>query len=234
MNGDVGVALSLLQGWDCSVGVESAAGALFEIWWTRYLRPQLLKTLVSPEVADLLLPGDVERTLEILEEPDVWFAGFAENERDRLLLRSLTDAMQDCASTFGADPTTWKWGDLHRVCFEHALADLQGVALPLNVGPFPVGGSSSTTMLATYRTDNLRVTNGASLRIVMDVGAWDKSVCINVPGQSGDPRSPNYGDLAATWAKGSYVPLLYSQATIEPEIVERIILTPDDSVEASS
>ena len=67
--------------------------------------------------------------------------------------------MQDCASTFGADPTTWKWGDLHQVRFEHALANLEGVALPLNVGLFPVGGSSSTTMVATYRTDNLRITN---------------------------------------------------------------------------
>lgn len=233
MNGYAGVAFSLLQDWDCNVGVDSAAGALFEIWWTRHLRPQLLRMLVTPEIADLLLPGDIERTLEILEEPDVWFAGFPETERDRLLLRSLADAVQDCASTFGADPTTWRWGDLHQVYFEHALADLQGVTLPLNVGPLPVGGSSSTTMLAAYRTDNFRVTAGASVRIVMDVGAWDESVCINVPGQSGDSRSPYYGDLAASWAKGSYVPLLYSRAKIEPEIVERIILTPDDSVEAS-
>ena len=52
-------------------------------------------------------------------------------------------------------------------------------------------------------------------------------MCINAPGQSGDPRSPHYGDLAVTWAKGEYVPLLYSRARIEPEIVTRIALVPD-------
>ena len=71
-----------------------------------------------------------------------------------------------------------------------------------------MGGSDSTPMNAMYRFTDFRVVLGASIRMVVDVGDWDESVCINAPGQSGDPRSPHYGDFAETWSKGEYVPLL--------------------------
>ena len=64
-------------------------------------------------------------------------------------------------------------------------------------------------MNAAYRLSDFRVTTGASFRMVIDVGNWDNSRAINAPGQSGDPRSPHYGDLAPLWAAGEYVPLLY-------------------------
>ena len=99
-------------------------------------------------------------------------------------------------------------------------------AAKLDIGPLPNGGSSSTPMHTGYRHSDFRITHGASVRMVMDVGNWDESVCINAPGQSGDPRSPHYRDLAPLWAKGEYVPMLYSRARIEPEVTHRIVLTP--------
>jgi penicillin amidase len=51
--------------------------------------------------------------------------------------------------------------------------------------------------------------------MVVDVGAWDNSRCINAPGQSGDPASPHYADLAPLWAKGEYVPMLYTRAAVD-------------------
>ena len=49
---------------------------------------------------------------------------------------------------------------------------------------------------------------------------------INTPGQSGNPDSPNYRDLAPLWLDGKYVPLLYSRTAVERETVQRIVLTP--------
>ena len=56
---------------------------------------------------------------------------------------------------------------------------------------------------------------GASFRMVCDVGNWDASVCINAPGQSGDPRSAHYDDLAPKWAAGEYVPLPFSREAVD-------------------
>ena len=78
-----------------------------------------------------------------------------------------------------------------------------------------MGGSAESPAAAGYRPDDYSVTVGASVRMVIDVGHWDSSQVINLPGQSGDPSSPHYRDLMPLWAAGRYVPLLYSRSAIE-------------------
>ena len=89
-----------------------------------------------------------------------------------------------------------------------------------------MGGSAFSPRAASYRTSDFRVTSGASFRMVLDVGNWDASVAINTPGQSGDPFSPHYRDLAPLWAAGEYVPLLYSREAVERNARSVIRLTP--------
>ena len=62
---------------------------------------------------------------------------------------------------------------------------------------------------------NLKQQHGASFREVLDLANWDNSVATNVPGQSGQPGSPFYGNLLPLWEKGEYFPLLYSRAAVE-------------------
>ena len=128
----------------------------------------------------------------------------------------------------GADSATWQWGRIHHGYFEHALSPLGsgGDGVRMDVGPLPIAGSDSTPMNTMYRTNDFRVVLGASFRIVIDVGGWDNSVCINSPGQSGDPRSPHYGDLAPLWSRGEYVPLLYSREAIDGAAERIIMLSP--------
>jgi penicillin amidase len=51
-------------------------------------------------------------------------------------------------------------------------------------------------------------------------------VATSVPGQSGQPGSPHYGDLLPLWAEGRYFPLLFSREKIEAASEERLILEP--------
>lgn len=222
-------AFALFRDWDFALAPTSAAGCLFELWWMRHLRPRLIAKLApDAALAKLLLPGDIDGMLAALEAPDRRFGADPAAERDALLRESLAAAVADCRKRLGEDVANWRWGALHHGYFEHALSNVaQGSEQRLDVGPLPIGGSGSTPMHTGYRMADFRVTHGASVRLVMDVGEWDYSLCINSPGQSGDPRSPHYADLAQAWSKGEYVPLLYSRARIEPEIVARITLEPE-------
>jgi len=216
--GDAARALDLLRGWDFHLSRDSAAAALSEVWWVKHLRPALLDALApSPAVRALLVPGDTETLLELLEAQRV------PNGED-ILARTLGAAMADCRKRMGDDPKQWAWGKLHHGYFEHPLATV-AKGLP-DVGPLPKGGSSQTPMNAGYRLSDFRVTSGASFRMVVDVGNWDNSRCINAPGQSGDPRSPHYADLAPIWAAGDYVPMHYTKDAIDKAADLRIILTP--------
>ena len=80
-------------------------------------------------------------------------------------------------------------------------------------------------MATTYRGD-FNVAAGASVRMVLDVGAWDNSRVINSPGQSGDPFSAHYRDLFPMWAAGSYAPLLYSREAVMANAEKVISVTP--------
>jgi penicillin amidase len=218
--GDAAVGLDLLRGWDFHLSRNSAAAALSEVWWSKHLKPAMLDLLApDPGLRALLVPGDTETLLGILEKPDHRLP-----DRDALLAKTLAAAVADCRTRLGPDPAAWAWGKLHHGYFEHVLSTVAPGMV--DVGPLPKGGSSQTPMNAGYRMSDFRITSGASFRMVIDVGNWDNSRAINAPGQSGDPRSPHYADLAPLWAAGEYVPLLYSQAAIDDVARLRIVLKP--------
>ncbi len=218
--GDAATALALLAGWDFHLRRNNAAAALFEVWWTKHLKPAMLDLVAEDKIVRaLLVPGDIETLLAMLENADKRIP-----DRDALLLRTLTNAMAECRARMGADIEAWQWGRLHHGFFAHPLARITPTLH--SVGPVPKGGSGSTPMAAGYRVSDFRVTTGASFRMVVDVGNWDASVCINAPGQSGDPRSAHYGDLAPLWAAGEYVPMLFSAAAVDSAAELVVALTP--------
>jgi penicillin amidase len=210
-------ALAMLRAWDCHLHVDSAAGALFEVWWTKHLKPALLdQVTLDPVARPLLAPGDNEALLATLE------AG----GHDALLAETLAGAYADCQTRFGPRLSHWQWGALHHGYFPHPLSRVADPAVFRDVGRLPTGGSGSSPMATAYRGTDFRLTVGASFRVVMDVGDWDRSRVVNTPGQSGNPLSPHYDDLAPLWARGEYVPLLYSRAAVDEAAELRIILTP--------
>jgi penicillin amidase len=223
---------ALLGHWDHHLAADSAAAALYEVWWTRHLKTTLLEMLVpDPKVRTLLAPGSSESLISLLERPDVRFGSNPERSRDEILLESLASAVRECESLMGQDVADWRWGRLHHAHFYHSASKIMpDTTGAWNIGPFEVGGSRSTPMNAGYRISDFRVITGASVRLVIDVGAWDNSTCINTPGQSGDPRSPHFRDLAPLWADGSYVPLLYSCTRVDAATEKVVQLLPPSAL----
>jgi penicillin G amidase len=215
---DFAAARRMLLDWDERLTVDSPAGALSEYWFAKRLKPALFAAAApDSQIRALLAPGDVEGVLRALEAPGA---------SGDLLASTLADAYRDLVAKFGPDPAGWRWGDLHHGYFEHALSGVAPAA-GLDAGPYPKGGSASTVMCAAYRPQDFRVTVGASVRLVMDVGNWDASLFMNAPGQSGDSRSAHYRDLAQSWARGEYAPLLYSESAIAAATETIIELFPE-------
>lgn len=221
------VAAGKLLDWDCRLTIDSAAGLIQEWWLQKRLVPALFEIFVpDPALRALMYPGDIEGIMTALENPGAAFGDDPAAARDALLATTLAGTMTDLAARFGDDPQAWRWGDLHHAYFEHPLsrampADWKAQA---DVGPAPKPGSGSTVMHAAYRAEDFRVTTGASVRFVLDVGDWDNSRAINAPGQSGDPRSPFYANLFEAWAQGEYVPFLYSDEAVDGAAAHRITL----------
>ena len=220
-------ALKLLEGWNHEESTGSAAAAIYEVWATKHLG----KTTVAkaaPEAARLIDNGQLQAVIEYLEHPDGALGADPAAARDAILLESLKSALAELNQRLGPDMTTWSWGRLHRATFEPAVAVLADPELraQMSVGPLQTPGSSSTPRAQAYRPSDFSVIAGASVRLVMDVGAWDNSVAMNTPGQSDDPMSAHYRDLFPMWAQGSYVPLRFSRAAVDADAEDLIHLSP--------
>ncbi len=216
--GPASPALELLRRWDATLDPGSAPAALFVLWYHRHLVPGLID-LLAPDADGLIRNLDSLVVLEALAKP-----------MSRAIVEAtLVAAYSEAQALLGSDPERWAWGKLHRIEFRHPLlARANGSLLAAMRYPaLPRGGSANTTNNTGFRSD-LSVRAGASFRMVLDVGNWDAARMTNAPGQSGDPRSPFYGNLLDGWATEASFPFLYSKAAVERHAKLRFVLNPAD------
>ncbi|WP_394762610.1 penicillin acylase family protein [Phenylobacterium sp.] len=215
-------ALELLKAWDNDETTGSAAAAIYQVWTSSHLGHTVVGA-VTPEAARTLVgSGALDAVVSYLEAPE------AAPARDALLLGSLGAAVADLKGKLGPDMAGWTWGALHHADFKPAAAVLANpqLAAQMGTGALEIPGSAQSPRAATYRPLDFTQTAGASVRLVMDVGAWDNSVAINTPGQSGDPFSTHYRDLFPLWATGAYIPLDFSRAAVNRDAELVVNLTP--------
>jgi penicillin amidase len=96
----------------------------------------------------------------------------------------------------------------------------------MDLGPVARPGDEETVNSTGYYGKSFEQVAGASYREVLDTSDWDKSVAVNVPGQSGQPGSVHYSDLLSLWAEGRYFPLSYSAIAVEKAATDKLLLEP--------
>ena len=227
--------IARLRQWDGDVRADSAAAALYEVWWSK-LRVALHEHVVPKALRDLVPELDVTVIEALLKAPDRRLGAQPVAVRDALMRQALMAAREELARRLGPDSATWRWGALHSVTVRSPLARVPGMAdlFPPVGGAGDASGGDAYTVMARWYDATRKVPNpyeatgGASYLMVCDVGAWDNSLFLNFPGQSDDPRSPHYGDLMPEWLAGRMQPFTFSKEGVEAATVQRETLTPGD------
>lgn len=210
-------AWDILFQWDGVLGKGSSGAALYSLFF-RSLRSHFVREIVPARIREILETRLDNRVL--IREWERLPAA----KRAEMVNTALAEAMNSATEKMGADIGSWKWGELHTALFEHPLANSAARAAIFNVGPIARGGDAFT--VNATGGSGLRQTSGASYRHVLDFSNWDASVFTSTPGQSGQPESPYYGNLADAWGNGEYSPLLYSREAVEANLGHRLELAP--------
>lgn len=148
----------------------------------------------------------------------------AETEDRTVIMQRTLDAL-DAASD------SRRWGDAHRVVFNHPLTEVPVVGRLLagawNRGPIASEGDN-VTINATYWSERrpFEVAAMPALRFVTDVGNWDASLAVMPLGQSGRPWSSHYADQLPLWRSGGAFKVPFSDAAVEASAEARLTLKP--------
>ncbi|GGI88380.1 penicillin amidase [Polymorphobacter multimanifer] len=219
-------AAVLLRGWDGVLGPESGAAALFRILWADLGR-RVLEAVVPTEARALVPSIAAGELIRLLGSPDARFGADPAAVRDRLFDASLAAAWDEAVKLMGADPAAWRWDTLHKVRISHPLARLPEIA-----AAFPAiegsgsGGDNFTVNARWVPRRGYGVSGGAGSLQDIDVGNWDASVYLNLPGQSADPKSPHHADHYAPWISGAMQPLPFSKPAVDAAARRRTVLVP--------
>jgi penicillin G amidase len=205
---------------------ESAAAALYEVW-LQEVTTAVTHRAVPKELWTMMRGWPVSKVLDTLSHPAPnIFGPQPETARNELLLDTLKSAREKLAKLEGSDPAKWSWARIHTVEFRHPLDQAPQAKALLDLGPIPRPGDDYTVNATGFWNSGFQQVAGASYREALDLSDWDKSVAVNVPGQSGQPGSPHYSDLLPLWSKGRYFPLWFSRESVEKNTADRLTLEP--------
>jgi penicillin amidase len=161
-------------------------------------------------------------------QPAGWFARPWPDE----VAAALAEAVRRLEALRGPDPARWAWGEVRPLVLHHPLTRVgrlrRALGRVFNVGPVPCGGDSETINQASVLplTPLAAADNIASVRAVIDVGAWHNSRWCLPGGQSGNPLSPHYADQFPLWRRGEGVPIAFTVEEVQRAVVATLGLVP--------
>jgi penicillin amidase len=105
----------------------------------------------------------------------------------------------------GRDPNKWDYGRYNQAVIEHPVANgLPLIGSYFSVGRVPMSGSATTVKQTTSRL-------GPSMRMVVDLGDWDRSLQNITVGQSGQILSWHYKDQWKAYDAGTSFPMQFGK-----------------------
>jgi penicillin amidase len=218
--------VQLLLRWDCALRADSPEAAVYEVW-AGELRSAVTARAVPAEAQEVFGQLPLPRVVAELSNPrNAVFGNDARAARDAMLFATLEAARLKLVARQGPDIGQWTWGQLHRIKFRHPLDSAEGAAALFDRGPMMRPGDGEVVQATEFKDDSFDQVSGASYREIFDLADWDKSVGINVPGQSGQPGSKHYDDLLPLWIEGKYFPLSFSKSAVDAVTTDVLNLAP--------
>jgi len=185
----------------------------FQGWTSEYAQVERARALVAEW--DGVLDRDSTAAaiyVEWTRQVDATALDSAANDTDRtsVIEDGLQQTLSKLTAEWGSDWSAWNYGRGNPSALPHMFIpdfDLAPVERPGGFG----------TVNAT----------GANFRRIIDLSNLDNSVATNAPGQSAQPGSPFYGDLAERLGNGEYFPFLFTRGAIEEVVAHRLMLNPE-------
>ncbi|MDX2728715.1 MULTISPECIES: penicillin acylase family protein [unclassified Streptomyces] len=154
----------------------------------------------------------------------------ATETRDELFGRAMKDARWELTAKLGKDISTWSWGRLHQLTLKNQTLGTEGpdvLQRALNRGPWNLGGGEAAVNASGWNAaGGYEVIWVPSMRMVVNVGDWDKSRWINLTGASGHAFSAHYTDQTDKWVDGELLDWSFGTNAVAKATKDTLTLKP--------
>ncbi|MBI1244159.1 MAG: penicillin acylase family protein [Alphaproteobacteria bacterium] len=207
------VELARLRQWDGRMDAMHPEPLVFAAWMRELTRRTL--EIATGEMAGDLLRERPRLVLDVLAGKSAWCgpAGCAQQSESALVA-----AIAWITARQGNDPAKWRWGAEHRAPFDNPLYARIPILGALLSADVPTSGDYYTVNRGAGRMSDpdrpFAHIHGAGYRAVYDLADLDASLFAIAPGQSGDPLSTHWRDMAGFWAEGRMLRLAKSRVEL--------------------
>ncbi|MEL6476869.1 MAG: penicillin acylase family protein [Pseudomonadota bacterium] len=208
------IALELLREWTGEMNQHMPEPLIFAEWM-RALTRRLVLDELGPLHEEVVGPRPlfVERVFRDIDGASVWCDVNKTPETEtcgEIAEAALDDALETLERQYGRQIEAWRWGVAHRAVHRHQPFGFAGpLRFLFNIEHETSGGNFTlmrglSTGRAPFPFENV---HAAGLRVVFDLGDFDRSVMMISTGQSGHPFSQWYDYLAGAWSRGDVIPM---------------------------
>ncbi len=233
LDGRAGEAIAALRRWEGRMAADRPEPLLFTAWvWAAR------RTILADELGDDFgayrgLRPEVLKS--ILREKQAWCddtATEATEECGARLSLALEQTLDLLGDAHGDDMDAWRWGDGHELALTHRvfgriplLEDWFSLRFPASGGGFTLDRAAG---FGDDGSGTFPVGLAASMRAVYDLGNLGESLWMPATGQSGNPLSPHFLDLAERWRNFDYLRIAGNRDDALDEAEGVLMLIPDD------
>lgn len=217
----VRTALQLLRAWNCRMDADSAAAAIFDVFFVHWSQA-VASERFSGEAATWVAAAAGGLAVELLDGDAVGW--FAEGRRQTVIRNAFAAALDTLSTRLGPSPADWQWGKLHRMQVRHLLSGRGDLAVLLDQPSLPVHGDM-LTVCNTGSDAEWQGTLGAGYRMLADMSVSPAELwAVDAGSESGHPASPHYGDQLNEWLAGRYHRLPLDRAETIAAAEHRMVL----------
>ncbi|NJP37781.1 penicillin acylase family protein [Alkalicoccus luteus] len=217
-------ALEQLEQWDYLEDVDSSGALIWHLWYEglpQTLFERYLQVEVTNHVSRHRVIADAAETEVVFAYLDERYqVPFAQAARETFF-----EAVQQAEELQGGNASSWRWGDWHQVEIAHPLGAVWPLNHLLNVNGGEMGGSGFTPGASSFDEETGIANHGAGWRFIGDLASTDRFYDVNIPGQSGQWRSPHYEDQMTIWTEGEFEEMIYNKE--EAEDMNRVRFVPE-------
>jgi len=217
-------AVTRLRAWDRQMHRNAPEPLILQAWiWA--LGRTILSDELGPNYLEFL-DGGIYTIERLIANGSKWCDDTSTDETedcDIQIVRALDVALDHLTERFGSDMSAWRWGKAHVARFSHPLLGRLPVLRDLFTYSVEADGGNDTVNRASPRLGGSPDTlfedvHGAGFRAVYDLEELDRSRFMIATGQSGNPLSPLYGNMALRWRDGQSVSLAPGSWTLAEQL----------------